>query len=59
MRAEESLRRRQQPNRVVVRTEPGTWPRVDGHGEYPTRIATVSNASEEPVFDVSLFWHKD
>lgn len=33
------------------------WPRPDGDGSYPTRVATVVNASDEPVFDVSLFWH--
>jgi len=53
----EDLRRRQQPQRVVVRTEEDEWPRVDGEGTYPTRVATVVNASDEPIFDVSLFWH--
>ncbi len=57
-RGEESLRRRQQPSRVVVRTEPASWPRIDGQGDYLTRVATVVNASEEPVFDVTLFWHE-
>ncbi len=57
-RREEGRRRRLQPSRVVVRTEPGLWPRVDGQGDYPTRVATVVNASDAPVFDVSLFWHE-
>lgn len=57
-RGEEALRRRQQPSRIVVRTEPALWPRVDGEGDYPTRVATVVNASDEPVFDVTLFWHE-
>lgn len=57
-RVEEARRRRQQPSRVVVRTEPAPWPRVDGQGDYSTRVATVVNASDEPVFDVTLFWHE-
>jgi hypothetical protein len=57
-RGEEALRRRQQPSRVVVRTEPALWPRIDGEGDYATRVATVVNASDEPVFDVKLFWHE-
>lgn len=55
--AAEDARRRQQPQRVVVRTEEADWPRVDGDGSYRTRVATVVNASDAPVFDVSLCWH--
>ena len=57
-REEESRRRRGQPSRVLVRTEAARWPRVDGQGDYPTRVATVVNASDAPVFDVSVFWHE-
>lgn len=53
-RADELRRRQEQPSRVVVRTEPALWPRVDDQGEYLTRVATVVNASDAPVFDVSL-----
>lgn len=58
-RLDEQIQRRHQPSRVVVRTEPALWPRVDGRGEYLTRVATVVNASDAPVFDVSLFWHEN
>lgn len=57
-RLDEQSQRRHQPSRVVVRTEPALWPRMDDHGEYLTRVATVVNASDAPVFDVSLFWHE-
>lgn len=56
-RVAEDARRRLQPQRVVVRTEAADWPRVDGEGTYRTRVATVVNASDDPIFDVSLFWH--
>lgn len=56
-RLAEEARRRLQPQRVLVRTEAADWPRVDGEGTYRTRVATVVNASDDPIFDVSLFWH--
>lgn len=56
-RAGEEARRRMQPQRVVVRTEAADWPLADGEGTYRTRVATVVNASDDPIFDVCLTWH--
>jgi hypothetical protein len=55
-RVAEKERRRIQPQRVVVHTEEADWPRADGEGSYRTRVATVVNDSDDPIFDVLLFW---